>query len=188
MTARSFTGAMAATRGGLLRLSGAIAWFEARFTGAIVAAILLLLLANVISRTLGRPLIWTDELAVYLMVLGAFTGASLGVARRQHIAVSLVAEAIGFRRRQALTYVVDTTLLLLFACFAWMLWNWFDPINVLMAESLTAYSRESFNFLYQEPTTTLGVRKLWFWLVLPFFCIAGFVHVLARFGAMQDPQ
>lgn len=188
MAAGSQTGAWIATRETLQKLSGAIAWFEARFTGAIVMVILLLLLANVVSRGLGRPLIWTDELAVYLMVLGAFSGASHGIARRQHIAVSLIADAMSQRNRKILTYVVDTTLLALFACFAWMLWNWFDPIGVLTAESLRAYARESFNFLYQEPTTTLGVRKLWFWLVMPVFCVSGIVHVLARFGAMPEAE
>ncbi|MBN9671007.1 TRAP transporter small permease [Labrenzia aggregata] len=170
----------------LLRLSGAIAWFEARFAGGVIAAILLLLLANVVSRSMGRPLIWTDELAVYLMAIGAFTGASLGVARRQHIAVTLVADMLDHNARRLLTYVVDTTLLLLFACFAWMLWTWFDPIGVLSAESLKAYSRTTFNFLYREPTTTLGVRKVWFWLILPVFCLSGFIHVLARFGAVPE--
>jgi TRAP-type C4-dicarboxylate transport system permease small subunit len=188
MTTQSKTGKLAAIRKGLLGLSGAIAWFEARFTGAIVAVILLLLLANVVSRALGQPLIWTDELAVYLMVLGAFAGASYGIARRQHIAVSLIAEVMSRRSRRILAYVVDITLLLLFACFGWMLWNWFDPIGVLTADSLQQYARENFNFLYQEPTTTLGVRKLWFWLIMPVFCFSGFVHLLARFGAMPETR
>lgn len=173
-------------RGRLLRMSDAVAWVEARFAGAIVAAVLGLLLANVVSRAFGRPLIWTDELAVYLMVLGAFAGASLGLARRQHIAVTLISDAMGERISRALSRVVDTILLGLFALFAWMLWNWFDPLGMLSAESLQAYSRESFNFLYQEPTTTLGVRKVWFWLILPVFCLTGLVHVLARFGAVSE--
>lgn len=172
--------------GPLPRLSTAIAWFEAWFTGAIILVILLILLANVVSRTLGAPLIWTDELAVYLMAIGAFSGASLGVARRQHIAVTLLADMLDRRKRRLLSVAVDTVLLLLFVCFGWMLWNWFDPVNVLTTESLQAYSRSSFNFLYQEPTTTLGVRKVWFWLILPVFCLSGIVHILASFGRTPE--
>lgn len=173
-------------RGALRRLSAAIAWAEARFAGAIIALILALLLANVVSRAAGRPLIWTDELAVYLMAVGAFAGASLGVARSQHISVSLLGDMLDARARRLLAMAVDTVLLLLFACFAWMLWTWFDPLGVLAADSLKAYSRASFNFLYQEPTTTLGVRKVWFWLILPVFCLTGFIHVLARFGTLPE--
>lgn len=173
-------------RGRLMRMSDAVAWVEARFAGAIVVAILGLLLANVVSRAFGRPLIWTDELAIYLMVLGAFAGASLGLANRQHIAVTLVSDGLGEGVRKVLARIVDTVLLALFALFAWMLWNWFDPLGVLAAENLQAYSLKSFNFLYQEPTTTLGVRKVWFWLILPVFCLTGMVHVLARFGAVSE--
>ncbi len=173
-------------RARLMRMSDAVAWVEARFAGAIVVAILGLLLANVVSRAFGRPLIWTDELAVYLMVLGAFAGASLGLANRQHIAVTLVSDGLGEHVRKILARVVDTVLLALFALFAWMLWNWFDPLGVLAAEDLQAYSLKSFNFLYQEPTTTLGMRKVWFWLILPVFCLTGIVHVLARFGAVSE--
>lgn len=170
----------------LLRLSGEIAFFEARFAGLVIVAVLALLLANVVSRAFGKPLIWTDELAVYLMVIGAFTGASLGLAHRHHIAVSLLADAVSAPMRQALAYVVDLILVLLFGLFAWMLWNWFDPLGVLAAKDLQTYSRTSFNFLYQEPTITLGVSKVWFWLILPVFCLTGLVHVLARFGATSE--
>lgn len=168
------------------QFSKAIAAVEARFAGGMIVAIFGLLLANVVSRGLGNPLIWTDELAVYLMVVGAFAGASLGISERHHIAVTLLADAVSQKTRRVLAVVVDTILLLLMLLFAWMLWNWFDPVNVLAAESLKAYSLESFNFIYQEPTTTLGVRKIWFWLILPIFCLTATVHILARFGSIDE--
>lgn len=170
------------------RLSAGIAWFEARFAGAVVLVILGLLLANVISRAFGVPLIWTDELAIYLLAVGAFAGASLGIHNRHHIAVTLVSDMLPESQRRGLALAVDVTLLAIFLCLGWMLWLWFDPVGVLSAESLKAYARESFNFIYQEPTTTLGVRKIWFWLALPMFCIAGTVHVLASFGEAGEAR
>ncbi len=65
---------LTARQGPLQRLSAAFAWAEARLTGLMILAVLALLLGNVVSRAFGRPLIWTDELAVYLMVVGAFAG------------------------------------------------------------------------------------------------------------------
>lgn len=187
MTASAEPSKGMAARNALMRVSGAIAWVEARFAGMIIAAVLGLLLANVVSRAFGRPLIWTDELAVYLMVVGAFAGASLGIARRHHISVDIVADFLGDRGRQRLAYAVDSILLILLAFFAWTLWRWFDPLGVLAAEDLRTYARDSFNFLYQEPTTTLPMRKVWFWLILPVFCFTGLLHVLARFGSkVQD--
>ncbi|WP_211299356.1 TRAP transporter small permease [Pukyongiella litopenaei] len=148
----------------------------------MIFAVLALLLANVVSRAFGRPLIWTDELAVYLMVVGAFSGASLGIAKRHHLAVTLLADRLGPAARTNLLRVVDAVLLAILLVFGMTLWNWFDPPGVMAAENMSDYARESFNFLYQEPTTTLGIRKLWFWLIMPLFCVAGLIHVLARFG------
>ena len=176
-------------RSGLLQwLSAAFAWAEARLTGLMILAVLALLLANVVSRAFGRPLIWTDELAVYLMVVGAFAGASLGIAKRQHLAVTLLADRLGPAAQKNLLRVVDTVLLVILLIFGWTLWNWFDLPGVIAAESMSDYARDSFNFMYQEPTTTLGIRKLWFWLIMPLFCVASLIHVLARFGQPAPEQ
>ncbi|MWD27112.1 TRAP transporter small permease subunit [Aquicoccus sp. SCR17] len=168
---------------GLRKLSDGIARIEAQAAGVLIFAVLVLLLANVVSRGFGQPLIWTDELAIYLMVMAAFAGASQGLARRQHIAVTLLPDMLGPGPRRVLDGIVDVVLLAILLVFAWTLWRWFDPLGVLAAEDLRSYARDSFNFLYQEPTTTLGVRKIWFWLIMPLFCIASVIHVLARFGA-----
>ena len=175
-------------RRALERASDALAWFEARLAGALLAAILCLLLANVVSRALGAPLIWTDELAVYLLAMGAFAGASLGVRNRRHIAVTLLADALGARARRWMARAVDTVLLAIFLCLGIMLWNWFDPLGVLAAEDMRSYARSTFNFMHQEPTTTLGLRKVWFWLALPLFCVSGAVHVLAGFGRPEGDR
>lgn len=181
---------LTAAQGPLQRLSAAFAWAEARLTGLMILAVLALLLANVVSRAFGQPLIWTDELAVYLMVVGAFAGAALGIAKRQHLAVTLLADRLGPAAQKNLLRVVDAVLLAILLIFGWTLWNWFDLPGVMAADSMSDYARESFNFLYQEPTTTLGIRKLWFWLIMPLFCLSGLIHVLARFGqpAPEQPQ
>ncbi len=117
-------------------------------------------------------------------------GASLGIAKRQHLAVTLLADRLGPVAQKNLLRVVDAVLLAIMLIFGWTLWNWFDLPGVVAADSLSDYARESFNFLYQEPTTTLGIRKLWFWLIMPLFCLSGLIHVLARFGqpAPEQPQ
>ncbi|WP_233270482.1 TRAP transporter small permease [Chachezhania sediminis] len=174
-------------RPALKRLSAAIAWAEARFAGLVILVILCLLLTNVVSRAMGVPLIWTDELAIYLIAVAAFAGASLGLRNRQHIAVTLLQDALPDTQRYRMTVAVDVVLLAIFGFLAWMLWTWFDPVNAFTADSLKAYSRASFNFIYQEPTTTLGIRKVWFWLILPVFCITGLIHVLSTFAEEKEP-
>ncbi|UYV39438.1 TRAP transporter small permease subunit [Rhodobacteraceae bacterium D3-12] len=173
----------------LLRLSGAIARLETFAIGALMVSIFALLMLNVVSRAVGAPVIWVDEAAVFLMIWVALFGASLALAKREHLAVTLVSDTFGVRARRLLSVIVDALLFVFFVLFAIILWRWFDPITLWQAGSVVAFSRETFNFLYQEPTVTLGVHKVWFWLILPVFCLSGLVHCAAQLtrskGAMQ---
>lgn len=167
----------------LARLSRAVARAEGWVAGALVGAVFLLLVANVVSRAVGAPLIWSDELAVLLMSCGAFIGASCGLAHRQHIAVTLVTEMLPRTGRRWFALAVDAALIAFFCAFSVILWNWFDPVALARYGNVADFSAGTFNFLYQEPTTTLGVRKIWFWLVLPVFCLAGLLHLAAQTAA-----
>ncbi|MFC3628000.1 TRAP transporter small permease [Paracoccus angustae] len=163
----------------LQRLSRAVMRAEAALGGVLVGAILMLLLANVVSRTAGRPLIWTDELAVHLMVVLAFVGASLGIALRGHMAIGLLPDRLGPRGRAALALLADLSVLVFLLALALILWRWFDLPGLLRAGSGAALAEQSFNFVYTDPTNTLGLRKVWFWLALPLTCATALVHCLA---------
>ncbi|MCB1358316.1 MAG: TRAP transporter small permease subunit [Maritimibacter sp.] len=165
---------------GLTRVSQALARAESFGIGALMVGIFGLLMLNVVSRSIGSPVIWVDEAAVYLMIWAALLGASLGLARREHLAVTLLPDMLSERARAALALAVDILLFVFFILFATILWLWFDPVTLWRSGSVAAFSRETFNFLYQEPTVTLGLRKLWFWLILPVFCFNGLIHSLAH--------
>lgn len=170
-------GAASATT--LARLDRRLALFEERATACLIAAIFAILTVNVALRALGAPLIWADEAAVLLMACAAFLGAGAALARGQHMAVSLLPDALPVRLRAPLAVCVDVAVLSFFGILAWLCWRWFDPVRTFGAESLQAYSLESYNFVYQERTLTLGVSKLWFWLVMPVFALLSCVHALA---------
>lgn len=152
---------------------------EAAAGAALVAAILCLLLANVLSRGLGRPLIWTDELAVHLMVALAFVGASLGIATRMHMTIGIVPDRLGPRDRARLALLADLAVLAFLVTMAVILWRWFDLPGLLRAGSGAALAEQSFNFIYTDPTNTLGLRKFWFWLIMPLTCATGTIHCAA---------
>ncbi|MDQ0314410.1 TRAP transporter small permease [Amorphus orientalis] len=164
--------------GGLTRLSDAVATFDSWLAGLLVAAIFALLIVNAATRALGTPVIWIDELAIYAMIWAAFLGSSAGLARREHIAVTLLPEAVTPRIRAALAVGVDLLLLMFTISLGLIVWRWFDPITVLGAETLRDFSRATFNFIYTEPTTTIGMRKVWFWLIMPYACLTLNLHAL----------
>lgn len=163
----------------LRRISRGIASIEAPLAGLLIAGVFLVLIGNVVSRGIGRPLIWTDELAVHLMIWAAMVGGSLALASREHIAVTLVPDLCGALGARILALLVDLLMLLFFACFALLLWGWFDLLGLMAAGGAEAHGMASYNFMWSEPTVTLGVRKVWFWAVMPVFCVTGTLHVLA---------
>ena len=162
-----------------LRISRALARIEAWFAGGLIALMLGVVLMNLAFRVAGRPLIWGDELAVNLMIWAALVGASLGLAHRQHISVDLISGAVGPGARWWLAVAVDLVLLGFFLTLGVLLWQWFDLPGLLAAGSAEAHGASTFNFIWSEPTVTLGLRRVWFWLILPIFCLTGFVHVAA---------
>ncbi|WP_319637289.1 TRAP transporter small permease [Pacificispira spongiicola] len=171
----------AAVETGFLRAaSDRVVWLEKRIAGAFVAAIFCLLIANVVTRMLSIPVIWIDELAVHFMIVGAFFGASIAIREREHIAVTLLRDALRGPGRTVLVVGVDLMVILFIGALAVILWRWFDPLGILAAESRAAYAAATFNFLYDEPTTTIGIRKVWFWLVLPVFCSTALLHASAN--------
>jgi TRAP-type C4-dicarboxylate transport system permease small subunit len=164
----------------LVRASAGVARVEFMLIGLLMVAIFAFLMLNVVSRAVGSPVIWVDEAAVFLMIWVAFFGASLALAKREHLAVTLLSDMLNGRIRIFLSLLVDASLFAFFAIFAVILWFWFDPVTLWKAGSFAAFSSETFNFIYQEPTVTLGLPKLWFWLILPIFCLTGLVHTAAQ--------
>lgn len=169
-----------AAAGALRALSARIARIERAAAGLLLAAVVAIVLANVVGRTIGAPLIWADELAIYGMAWIAFIAGSAALAGGEHIAITLLPDALSEQACAKLSRVVDLVLLALLAALAAMLWTWFDPVGYLSAASAADYARSTFNFMHQEPTVTLGVRKIWFWLALPIFNVTAAIHVLAR--------
>lgn len=174
------TSFMARLRFGLGRLSAAIMRAELFMLGTLMFVLFALVMGNVALRMAGRPVIWLDEAAVITMIWVALIGASLGLAQRRHMAITLLPDMLPRRMAARLGMVANLLLLVFFTIFAVILWRWFDPITYLLAESPRAFARQTFNFLYDEPTMTLGIRKFWFWLVLPLFCATGLLHMTAQ--------
>lgn len=162
----------------LARLSHGVRQAEVVLAATLIGVIFCLLLANVVLRLVGRPLIWTDELAVHLMVWVAFLGASLGIATRTHMAVGLLPESLSAPNRRWLLLATDLFVLGFMGVMAAVVWRWLDPVGLWRAGSGAGLAQATFNFVYTDPTLTLGIRKIWFWLILPLTCASGILHAI----------
>jgi TRAP-type C4-dicarboxylate transport system permease small subunit len=79
----------------------------------VLLALLATVVLGVAFRALGEPLIWSDELARYLMVWLAFIGWILASRRRSHIRITLVIERLPPPFRRILEALIQVALLVL---------------------------------------------------------------------------
>jgi TRAP-type C4-dicarboxylate transport system permease small subunit len=70
------------------RLLASIDRLELRVARVCLAAIVICIFAQVVSRYgFGRPIAWVEELATYCFIWGTFVGASIGLRRGAHLKV-----------------------------------------------------------------------------------------------------
>jgi C4-dicarboxylate transporter, DctQ subunit len=164
----------------ILKLSDRIARIESAALKVLVAAVLVLMVVNVAARALNASLYWADELAINLMVIFAFVGSSLMFAQRRNFAVTLVSDAVSDKTRRYMSIVVQCVNVLFALFLAYATWLWFDPLTLARnGFQLQGFFQETYNSIYQEVTNTIGVRRLWFFLVMPLFAITLLVHSTA---------
>jgi TRAP-type C4-dicarboxylate transport system permease small subunit len=164
----------------ILTASDWIAKIEAVLLKALMAAVTLLLILNVITRAINWSLYWVDELAVNLMVVFAFVGSSLMFAQRRNFCVTLVSDAVSDATRRWMSIGVQSVNLGFALFLAYACWAWFDPLTLAgYGFDLRQFFENTFNSVYQEVTDTIGIRRLWFFLVMPWFAFTLTVHSAA---------
>ncbi|MHB0777118.1 TRAP transporter small permease [Halomonas sp. WWR20] len=148
---------------------------------ALVLVLPLMVLVNVAGRALKAPIFWLDELAVLTMVWLAMLGLSVTLQTREAVAVTLLTDAVPDAARKLLRCSADLVVLGFAVTLLVLCYLWFDPLTLWRSGfDFDAFAARSFNFIYQEPTATLGVAKFWFWLILPLVAFTSSIHALAN--------
>lgn len=160
-------------------ISDRLVRIEMGLAAVMAAAVTLLILLNIVSRSLGMAIYWVDELAIYAMVWTTFLATSVALKRRQVVAVTLLVDLLG-KRTQAWMQLLSDLMILTFAVAVLVLcWRWLDPITFAgVGFDIKEFQGETFNFLYSEKTNTIGIKKIWPWLILPIFSISLSLHAL----------
>ncbi|QTF92172.1 TRAP transporter small permease subunit [Halomonas sp. BM-2019] len=152
----------------LSRLSDQLARGEEIAAAALAAAVTLLILVNVAFRAAGSPLYWISELAIYAMIWMTFLIASAVLKRRQGIAVTLVVDLLPSSFQRLVGLGVDLMVAGFALALLWLCWRWYQPLALWQAGfDIQTFQGETFNFIYAENTSTLGIKKFWAWLILP---------------------
>ena len=161
----------------LYRLSRFWARLELGCASFLALAATLLILLNIVTRYFGAALFWVDELAIYTMIWMTFLGASATLHHRKSISITVLIDAVPPRISAVVNKCVDVVVLAFALCMIWFCWRWFSPLEIVRSGFDTlAFQGKTFNFIYAEPTSTLGVRKYLFWLVMWLFSLGATLH------------
>lgn len=169
-------------------VSRAVSRAERMVLRGSVGAILCLITVNIVLTAFGAPLYWANEAAVSLVAFTTFVGASVLTFSGEHPSVSLARDFLPPKIADLLIKAADLFMLCLALVLIYLSWRLFAPLDVVRHDfDLMAFAIEAGNFVYQEPTNTLGISKAWIWLapVPTFFTMA--LHAAARlFGGVPD--
>jgi len=161
----------------LYRMSAAWARVELWTAAILAVCVTLLVLLNVVTRNTGNALFWVDELAIYAMAWMTFLGASAALHHRNSVAVTLIPDAVSPTVKAVIFKAVDIVVFAFALAMLWFCWRWFMPLDLARAGfDVKAFQGKTFNFIYAEPTLTLGVPKYMFWLVMWLFALGATLH------------
>lgn len=148
---------------------------------ALAAAVTGLILLNVITRAFSTSIFWIDEAAIYAMIWMTFLAASAMIAQRDSIAVTFVPDLCSIPVQRRITIVVDIIVLAFGVLMVWVCWRWFNPAAFIAASGdIAAFQSNTFNFIYSEPTMTLGIKKAPIWTIMAVFACSVILHGLAN--------
>jgi TRAP-type C4-dicarboxylate transport system permease small subunit len=165
----------------LSRASNSILKVEKFAVTALVAALLLLILLNIVTRAAGAAIFWVDELAIYTMIWMALVGASAMVRLRIGVSVSLVTDLLPKRVQRGLARLVDAVMLAFALALLVLSWLWYEPITLVRSGfDFDVFAQSTFKFIYSEPTNTIGIRKFWVWLAVPLMAVDMTIHALTN--------
>ncbi|HPD91998.1 MAG: TRAP transporter small permease [Rhodobacter sp.] len=163
------------------KISGHWARVELTLAAGLAVAVTLLILLNVVTRSAGAALFWVDELAIYCMAWMTFLGASAAIHHGNAVAVTVLADALPRSLRTLVAKLVDVIVLGFSLAMVWFCWRWFAPLDLARhGFDLRAFQGATFNFIYAEPTTTLGIKKAWVWSIMWLFSLGATLHSVAN--------
>lgn len=118
-----------------------------KFLEAIVVLLMAVLAAEVtvgvIFRSMGRSLVWYDEIASILLAWLTFYGSALAAAKRAHIGCPEVMALIAPRARFVFRIIAEVLVVVFFALIAWV---GYSVLDVLATDNLVSLPEVSVKY------------------------------------------
>lgn len=107
-------------------ITRAIDWFEVGVLSASIAALAILLVANVIARTFFQSIYYANEIARFLIILITFVGTSYAARKARHIRMGAFLDLMPAKLEKVFIFVICTVnsiVLLTMAYFSFIYMN-----------------------------------------------------------------
>ncbi|QYX56768.1 TRAP transporter small permease subunit [Roseovarius sp. SCSIO 43702] len=165
----------------LKRVSAAWARIELAVAACLAVGVTLLILLNVVTRYMGNALYWVDEAAIYAMIWMTFLGASAAVHYGNAVAITILTDVLPRTLKWGAAKLVDAIIFAFALFLLWFCWRWFAPLDLARAGfDIATFQSSTFNFVYAEPTLTIGIPKYIVWLIMWLFALGATLHSLAH--------
>lgn len=108
------------------------------FCGIAIAGFSLSVVCDVVTRTLGVPWLWLQEVTSIFFIYGAFIGLAVATRRSDHLMLSAITEAMTGRVRQVVESFNRFVILGCGLCMVWFGWaNFLHGFGSFRMPSLT---------------------------------------------------
>src|SRR5262245_19910036 len=106
--------------------------------GVAISGFTLTVTADIVTRMLGRPWLWLQEVTMTFFIYGTFIGTAAATRRNDHLYLALIAESMSGRKRLALETFSRLVVLAVALCFVWYGYlNVLDGFKSLRMPSMT---------------------------------------------------
>lgn len=101
-----------------------------------MASLAVVITLQIVSRVLFTAVSWTEEVARFLLVWLTFLGATLALAEKRHIAVTVLTDRLPPRARRIVTAAGLLAMIAFLAALSWIGWSYMSMQSFQRSASL----------------------------------------------------
>jgi TRAP-type C4-dicarboxylate transport system permease small subunit len=106
--------------------------------GVAITGFTVTVICDIVTRTIGRPWLWLQEVTMTFFIYGVFIGAAAATRRNDHLYLAVIAESLSGRKRLFFEMFNRAVVLAVAICMIWYGYlNFLDGFRSLRMPSMT---------------------------------------------------
>jgi TRAP-type C4-dicarboxylate transport system permease small subunit len=106
--------------------------------GVAITGFTVTVICDIVTRTIGRPWLWLQEVTMTFFIYGVFIGAGAATRRNDHLYLAVIAESLSGRKRLFFEMFNRAVVLAVAICMIWYGYlNFLDGFRSLRMPSMT---------------------------------------------------